>query len=72
MRHRTITVLAAAGLLVGACQSLTPVQESAATGGALGAVAGGLLGSLSGNAGWGALIGAATGGAGGYLVERGQ
>lgn len=72
MRHRTIAVLTTAGLLVGACQNLTPTQQSAATGGALGAVTGGLLGSLSGNFGWGALIGAAAGGAGGYLIERGQ
>ena len=72
MRHRTIAVLAAAGLLVGACRNMTPTQQGAATGGALGAVTGGLLGSLSGNFGWGALIGAAAGGTGGYLVERSQ
>jgi Glycine zipper len=72
MRHRIIAALAAAGLLVGGCQNLTPAQQGAATGGTLGAVAGGLLGSLSGNAGWGALIGAAAGGTGGYLVERGR
>lgn len=72
MRHRTISALAAAVLMLGACQNPTPAQRSAATGGALGAAAGALLGSLSGAAGWGALIGAATGGAGGYLVERSQ
>lgn len=72
MRHSTIAVLTAAGLFVAGCQNLTPTQQSAATGGALGAVTGGLLGSLSGNFGWGALIGAAAGGTGGYLVERGQ
>lgn len=75
MRRRTLSVLAAASLALGACQG-PPIADSAqqgiAAGGALGAVTGGLLGALSGSFGWGALIGAAAGATGGYLYERGH
>ena len=56
MRKSTLTVLALAGLTLGACGYST--GDRALSGGALGGLAGAGIGSLSGNAGTGALIGA--------------
>ena len=61
-----------AGSLAMGCADMTPAQQRALSGGAIGAAGGALIGGLSGHAGTGAAIGGATGAAGGYLYEKNQ
>ena len=52
------------------CANMTPAQQRALSGGAVGAAAGALIGGATGHAGTGAAIGGATGAAGGYIYEK--
>ena len=61
--------VATSGLTTG-CAGLSPAQQRAVTGGAIGAAGGALIGGAAGNAGAGAAIGGAAGAAGGYLYEK--
>lgn len=74
MRRSFVFALAvlAAGSFATGCANMTPTQQRALSGGAIGAATGAALGSLSGNAGSGAAIGGAAGAAGGYLYEKDQ
>ena len=58
-----VVLLLASGFAAG-CANMTPAQQRALSGGAIGAAAG--------NAGAGAAIGGAAGAAGGYLYEKNQ
>jgi hypothetical protein len=62
--------LAAAGLA--GCANMTPAQQRALSGGAIGAAGGALVGAAVGKPATGAAIGGATGAAGGYLYEKGS
>jgi len=60
-----------AGGLAG-CANMTPAQQRALSGGAIGAAGGALIGAAAGKPATGAAIGGATGAAGGYLYEKGR
>ncbi|MBO0736044.1 MAG: hypothetical protein J2P48_05675 [Alphaproteobacteria bacterium] len=53
-----------------ACADMTPTQQRALTGTAVGAGAGAVFGAIGGNAGLGAAAGAGAGLIGGLLVDR--
>jgi Glycine-zipper domain len=63
-------ILAALGLPVIACADMTPTQQRALSGTAIGAGGGAVIGAMAGNAGLGAGIGAGAGLLGGLLVDR--
>jgi hypothetical protein len=63
-------VLAVLALPVIACADMTPTQQRALTGTAIGAGGGAVIGAIGGNAGLGAGIGAGAGLLGGLLVDR--
>jgi OmpA family protein len=62
-------ILMAAVTLAG-CADMTPTQQRALTGTAIGAGGGAVIGAIAGNAGLGAGIGAAAGLAGGLIVDQ--
>ena len=53
-----------------ACADMTPTQQRALTGTAIGAGGGAVIGAIGGNAGLGAAAGAGAGLLGGLLVDR--
>jgi hypothetical protein len=59
-----------ASLPLAACADMTPGQQRALSGTAIGAGGGALIGAIAGNAGLGAGIGAAAGLAGGLIVNQ--
>ena len=63
-------ILAALTLPVIACADMTPTQQRALTGTAIGAGGGAAIGAIAGNAGLGAGIGAAAGLAGGLIYNQ--
>jgi len=63
-------ILAALTLPVIACADMTPTQQRALSGTAIGAGGGAVIGAIAGNAGLGAGIGAGAGLLGGLLVDR--
>ena len=63
-------VLATFALPVIACADMTPTQQRALTGTAIGAGGGAVIGAIGGNAALGAGIGAGAGLLGGLLVDR--
>jgi hypothetical protein len=65
---KTVGLLVAAGLLLGACGS-TPTERGV-TGAGIGAATGAAAGALGGEAGTGALIGGAAGAATGALTDE--
>lgn len=65
-----LLMLAAVALPVAACADMTPTQQRAMTGTAIGAGGGAVIGAIGGNAGLGAGIGAGAGLLGGLLVDR--
>jgi uncharacterized membrane protein len=65
-----LLLLAAIALPVAACADMTPTQQRALTGTAIGAGGGAVIGAIGGNAGLGAGIGAGAGLLGGLLVDR--
>ena len=62
--------LVAPALSLVACADMTPTQQRALTGTAIGAGGGAVLGAIGGNAGLGAGIGAGAGLLGGLLVDQ--
>ena len=52
------------------CADMTPTQQRALSGTAIGAGGGAVIGAIAGNAGLGAGIGAAAGLAGGLIVDQ--
>jgi Glycine-zipper domain len=63
-------LLATVALWLGACADMTPTQQRALTGTAIGAGGGAVLGANGGNAGLGAAASAGAGLIGGLLVDR--
>jgi uncharacterized membrane protein len=64
-----IVALISSAILAG-CADMTPTQQRAAGGTALGATGGAVIGALAGNAALGTAIGAGAGLAGGLLYDR--
>ncbi len=67
---RKYLVLAALAFSVIACADMTPTQQRALTGTAIGAGGGAVIGAIGGNAALGAGIGAGAGLLGGLLVDQ--
>ena len=67
---RRLLLLAAVAVLLVACADMTPTQQRALTGTAIGAGGGAVIGAIGGNAGLGAIAGAGAGLVGGLLVDR--
>ena len=67
-----VLLLAALALPVAACADMTPTQQRALTGTAIGAGGGAILGAIGGNAGLGAAAGAGAGLLGGLLFDQSQ
>jgi hypothetical protein len=67
---KTYLILAALGLPLIACADMTPTQQRALSGTAIGAGGGAVIGAMAGNAGLGAGIGAGAGLLGGLLVDQ--
>ena len=67
---KKLLIVAALALPVIACADMTPTQQRALTGTAIGAGGGAVIGAIAGNAGLGAGIGAGAGLLGGLLVDR--
>ena len=65
-----LLMLAVVVLPVAACADMTPTQQRALTGTAIGAGGGAVIGAIGGNAGLGAIAGAGAGLVGGLLVDR--
>ena len=65
-----LLVVAALSLPVIACADMTPTQQRALTGTAIGAGGGAVIGAIGGNAALGAGIGAGAGLLGGLLVDQ--
>jgi len=70
MKHVTVALLAATGLLLAGCGQTTASRSL--SGGAMGAAGGAAIGAIAGNAGLGAAIGAGAGLVGGYLYDQQQ
>lgn len=68
-RLARVTALAAA-VTFSACAGMTPTQQRALSGGAIGAGGGAIIGAIAGNAGMGAAIGAGAGVLGGLIVDQ--
>jgi len=64
-----LSLALAAGGLAG-CANMTPAEQRALSGGAIGAAGGALIGAAAGKPATGAAIGGAAGASGGYLYER--
>jgi uncharacterized protein YcfJ len=65
----------AAALLIGAialtgCSNMSPTEQRAVSGTAIGAAGGAVIGAIAGNAGLGAVIGAGAGLAGGLIYDQ--
>ena len=58
------------GATLAGCAEMTPTQQRAAGGTALGATGGAVIGALAGNAALGTAIGAGVGLAGGLIYDR--
>jgi Glycine-zipper domain len=67
---RFILVAALAVVPLAGCADMTPTQQRALSGTAIGAGGGAVIGAIAGNAGLGAGIGAAAGLAGGLIVDQ--
>lgn len=67
---KKLLLLAAVALPAAACADMTPTQQRALTGTAIGAGGGAVIGAIGGNAGLGAAAGAGAGLLGGLLVDR--
>ncbi len=65
------TVFALALLLsIAGCAGMSPTEQRAVSGGAIGAAGGAALGAIGGNAALGAAVGGAAGIVGGILVDQ--
>jgi uncharacterized protein YcfJ len=65
-----LLLVSAVVMPVAACADMTPTQQRALTGTAIGAGGGAVIGAIGGNAGLGAAAGAGAGLLGGLLVDR--
>ena len=65
-----VLLLAALALPVAACADMSPTQQRALTGTAIGAGGGAVIGAIGGNAGLGAAAGAGAGLLGGLLFDQ--
>ena len=72
MRRFLLVLLASTALLAAGCSNMTPQQQRALSGGAIGAAGGALLGAVAGSAMWGAALGGAAGVAAGALTDEGH
>jgi hypothetical protein len=70
MMKRLILVATMASVPLAACSDMTPGQQRALSGTAIGAGGGAIIGAIAGNAGLGAGIGAAAGLAGGLIYNQ--
>lgn len=70
MKRIAIPAMLAAALGIIGCADMTPGQQRALSGGAIGATSGAVIGAIAGNAGKGAAIGAGVGLLGGVLVNE--
>jgi len=70
MKRVAIPAVLAAALGITGCADMTPGQQRALSGSAMGAAGGAVVGAIAGNAGKGALIGAGAGLVGGLLVNE--
>lgn len=68
--RKAILAAALASLPLAACSDMTPGQQRALSGTAIGAGGGAIIGAIAGNAGLGAGIGAAAGLAGGLIYNQ--
>jgi hypothetical protein len=64
----TAAILAALALT--SCAGMSPTQQRALSGGAMGAAGGAVIGAIAGNAGMGAAIGAGAGVLGGLAYDQ--
>ncbi len=67
---RVIAIAVVASLPLFGCSNMTPGQQRALSGTAIGAGGGAIIGAIAGNAGLGAGIGAAAGLAGGLIYNQ--
>jgi hypothetical protein len=67
---KTALIALALPVLVAGCADLTPGQQRALTGGAIGTAGGAALGAIGGNAGLGAIAGGVAGVAGGLIYNH--
>ena len=67
---RIATGLMACTIALAGCSEMSPTQQRALSGTAIGAGGGAILGAIGGNAGLGAAAGAAAGLAGGLIYDR--
>jgi hypothetical protein len=67
---KKLLLFGAVALSIAACADMTPTQQRALTGTAIGAGGGAVIGAIGGNAGLGAAAGAGAGLLGGLLVDR--
>ncbi|MBV8455043.1 MAG: hypothetical protein JO122_00320 [Acetobacteraceae bacterium] len=67
---KKLLLLAVGGVMLASCADMTPTQQRALTGTAIGAGGGAVIGAIGGNAGLGAAAGAGAGLIGGLLVDR--
>jgi hypothetical protein len=67
---KLILAAVVAAVPLGGCSNMTPGQQRALSGTAIGAGGGAIIGAIAGNAGLGAGIGAAAGLAGGLLYNQ--
>jgi len=66
---RRLVLAAAVMVSLAGCADMTPTQQRALSGTAIGAGGGAIIGAIAGNAGLGAGIGAAAGLAGGLIYD---
>ena len=70
MKRVVVPAVLAAALGLTGCADMTPGQQRALSGSAIGATSGAVIGAIAGNAGKGAVIGAGVGLLGGVLVNE--
>ena len=69
---KALAAISILALYVGSlgCANMTPTEQRALSGGAMGAAGGAVIGAIAGNAAAGAAVGGAAGVAGGYLYGK--
>lgn len=67
---KRLLLIVAGGVMLVSCADMTPTQQRALTGTAIGAGGGAIIGAIGGNAGLGAAAGAGAGLLGGLLVDQ--
>ncbi|HKM64508.1 MAG TPA: glycine zipper family protein [Acidisphaera sp.] len=67
---RYAPLLLAGTIALAGCSNMTPTQQRALSGTAIGTAGGAVIGAMAGNAGLGAVIGAGAGLAGGLIYDQ--